>query len=218
MRRLSNPDNYDEVHAERFRLSLELLLPRLPQGARVLELGGEGTFTRMLRKTRPDVVVVHVAGDLREAQLETGGGAYDAVLCMEVIEHINDREEPRLVTEWQGSGVAHMLGQVRDNLKPGGLLFLTTPNVASLNTLHKLLSGQPPMVYRPHVREYTCWEIADLLRWAGFELIDGSPFTRESWDMTMTEAQRARLAAIAKAQGMSPYHWGENIFALGRRV
>ena len=37
---------------------------------------------------------------------------------------------------------------------------LTTPNASSLNVLHKVLMQQPPMVYRPHVREYAPHELA----------------------------------------------------------
>jgi hypothetical protein len=55
-------------------------------------------------------------------------------------------------------------------LKRGGVLILTTPNIASLFRRLRLLLGIQP-IYHYHVREYTMREVISLLREAGFETI-----------------------------------------------
>jgi hypothetical protein len=54
-------------------------------------------------------------------------------------------------------------------LKRGGILILTTPNIASLFRRLRLLLGLQP-IYRHHVREYIMKEVVSLLREAGFEI------------------------------------------------
>jgi len=54
-------------------------------------------------------------------------------------------------------------------LKHGGILILTTPNIASLFRRLRLLLGIQP-TYHYHVREYTMREVVSLLREAGFEI------------------------------------------------
>lgn len=63
-----------------------------------------------------------------------------------------------------------VLSRINNALKPGGILILTTPNIASLFRRLRLLLGIQP-IYRYHVREYTMKEVLSLLREAGFELV-----------------------------------------------
>ena len=62
------------------------------------------------------------------------------------------------------------LEQGKQGPEAGGVLVLTTPNVASLFRRLRLLLGIQP-VYRYHVREYTMSEVLALLREAGFEVV-----------------------------------------------
>jgi 2-polyprenyl-3-methyl-5-hydroxy-6-metoxy-1,4-benzoquinol methylase len=103
------------------------------RGRRVLDIGcGEGYGSAMLSRSAPEVVGVDYSpaaisharqayqgqnlrfesGDAR--QLTFSSGAFDAVTCFEVIEHIEDDES--------------LLASVARVLRPGGWLILSTPN------------------------------------------------------------------------------------------
>lgn len=209
-------NDYNSVHARRFALSLEWVLRLLPpNGGRVLELGGGGEFTRMLCDAMlPRVELVQSQGDLRSVRLPDD--PFDLVLCMEVIEHIHDQARAGIPTEWEGTGAAHLMGEIARVLRPGGALFLTTPNAASANVLHKVITGQAPMVYRPHVREYTCWEIDALVKAAGLRLERIE--TLEPWANSMPAGMRERIGAFLRSLGVDTEMRNEDIFAIARKA
>lgn len=178
---------YDDVHAKRFERSLQQIKEHLKPGARILELGGGGHFTEQLRAEGYDVTISQ--GDLRYASLPVG---FDAALCMEVLEHIHDQESV-IPTEWRGTGATHMLRQAHISLKPGGLLFITTPNADSINVINKVVHRQGPMVYRPHVREYSVKELMKVVFDAGFALK-----SYETWDPWHNSIDPAWEHAITK--------------------
>ena len=92
---------------------------------------------------------------------------FDVVLACELIEHVI----------WDP---ARMLLECYRVLASGGALVLTTPNVASLTSVHRVLAGETnPQVYShypaarietPHIREYTASELEDLLTCCGFRI------------------------------------------------
>lgn len=207
----SDPNGYDLVHQRRFALTLAYLRTRLTEG-RLLELGGAGAFTEQLRAA--GFAVNNSGGDLRFANHE---GGYDAVLCCEVLEHIHDQCDKGIPTEWNGTGAGHMLKAAFNATKPGGYLVLTTPNADSLNVINKVIHRQGPMVYRPHVREYTCHEVAELVRSAGFEVQDLR--TEEPWDNSMDHAWRKVITTLlTNAFGPAGLvNRGEDIFVLARK-
>ena len=95
-------------------------------------------------------------------------GYFSLVLCCEMVEHL--LRDPM-----------HMLLEIRRVLEPAGHVLLTTPNCASLTSLACVLHGRRnPQVYacysranpddRPHVREYTAYEMGELVKAAGFEV------------------------------------------------
>src|SRR6202521_314677 len=98
---------------------------------------------------------------------------FDTVLACEIIEHL--LHDPM-----------HMLLEIRRVLIDQGTLILTTPNIASLTSVARLLEarGNPQICSRyanpqrdparlevPHVREYTPRELRDALHAAGFEIV-----------------------------------------------
>jgi 2-polyprenyl-3-methyl-5-hydroxy-6-metoxy-1,4-benzoquinol methylase len=104
--------------------------------------------------------------DLIQDGLPGEPGAYDAITCFAVIEHL--AESPRRILE-----AMYRL------LKPGGCVVLTTPNHGWLRTRLRLLAGRSahdpladwwsPAFYG-HVREYTLDELRQMLAWSGFEV------------------------------------------------
>ena len=97
-------------------------------------------------------------------------GAFDLVLCCEMIEHL--LHDPM-----------RMMLEIRRVLADGGRLILTTPNVVSFTAVARVLHAREnPQLFSmytdprkpsgetevPHVREYTPAELEEVLRSAGF--------------------------------------------------
>src|SRR5437763_11346969 len=90
--------------------------------------------------------------------------SFDVVLFFEVLEHLQN--DP-----------IRVLLEIKRVLKRRGRLILTTPNVARLENVLRLTSGQniydPYSDYGPysrHNREYNKHDLARLLKFCGFEL------------------------------------------------
>jgi SAM-dependent methyltransferase len=202
-------------------------------GGRVLELGSYGYVAAALERVLGyreirgayysatpgcDRKTLRIAGqpefsvdiDLFDAERHVypyDDASIDVVLCCELIEHLV--HDPM-----------HLLFECHRVLSDGGLLVVTTPNVASFTSVACTLHGfRNPQVYSvyptpgacdtPHVREYTAWELADALKAAGFEVealftdrIAGYDegawvkplLEREGWDTTLRGEQTYCLA------------------------
>jgi 2-polyprenyl-3-methyl-5-hydroxy-6-metoxy-1,4-benzoquinol methylase len=82
--------------------------------------------------------------------------SYDAALVLEVIEHVFHTQV--------------LLRSLRECLRPGGFLVLTTPNVAHLHWRLRALLGQPPRGEGYHVRFFTYRRLLAELQQAGFSV------------------------------------------------
>lgn len=162
------------VHEEAFTL----LRAHLAPPARVLELGaGSGAFTKRLLNAGFQVeavdldpngwphedVPLHVV-DLNEARWPLPELVYDAVVAVEVIEHL---ENP-----------SAFLRACRRHLRPGGLLVLTTPKVASLASRRALILRGHLAFFRPgtlfaagHRTILPWWLLEDLLQLEGYDVV-----------------------------------------------
>jgi len=119
--------------------------------------------------------------DLERDSLGMEDGSADCAVLSEVIEHIN----PYYVN--------HTLSEINRILKVGGKLIITTPNIASFFRRLKLLTGKTP-IYRLHVREYTKYEVEELLRNSGFKILES--FYSEVNDLHFVEANPYDLLRI----------------------
>lgn len=136
------------------------------QGAQVLGIDGNEEAIRFARETflAPNVEFKQGLVD----EVFACDAPPDKIYCLEVIEHIyfNQGKE--------------MLANFYRLLKPGGHLFLTTPNYRSLWPVIEWAMGKfskaAPMDEAQHVAHYNGALLSDSIRQAGFDLVSLSSF------------------------------------------
>lgn len=196
---------YAHEDCERFIRSVQMI----PAGVTsVLEIGGNPYFTTLLMKWfRPEIEVTctnffgrdwsaksqKIEIDMPAGERETyhiafencnveedrlPDGPFDCVLFCEVLEHMTN--DP-----------LHPLREINRVLKDGGHLVLTTPNVARLENVARLMGGHnlydPYSAYGPygrHNREYTKHELNEVLIHCGF-----APETLQTHDVHQNRAE-----------------------------
>ena len=186
---------YFEKHLQRLARTLTLV-PRPRSSGRILELGCYMQITPFLHHWRgysevrgayygaPGRVVqksasvrggaFEVVVDLFDAERDRypyDDGSFETVLACEIIEHLV--RDPM-----------HLFLECRRILEEGGRLIVTTPNIASLTSVARVLHGYDnpqissayPQIRAeapdeiPHVREYTAFEVRAALEAAGYEI------------------------------------------------
>ncbi len=150
--------------------------------------------------------------DLERDRFPYADGTFDLVLFCEVLEHLT-------------ANPVHTLAEIHRVLRPGGLLVLSTPNVARFQSLLALVRGRN--VYDPyhlgaqlqgsrHSREYTLAELGQLVGGCGFRLdrledVDACPSPNPLRRLARTMA----LGALARIAG-GRYH--SNLFVCATRT
>jgi len=153
---------------------LKLVEEYCGQGSMVLDLGAQPfIISCALRKMGYNVIALDIDPEpytrIAEAcnvnavrcdleRDELGVDNADCAVFTEVLEHLHYYYAPLV------------LNKINRALKPGGVLILTTPNIASLFRRLRLLLGIQP-IYRYHARECITKEVISLLREAGFEIV-----------------------------------------------
>jgi len=166
------PPAHDPLRAQR----LVLLEPLLRAEDRLLDAGcGDGRALELLRSRSSGAVGVDISWNALQAaqrsaptgrwvcaaldrDLPFADGSFDVVLCCEVIEHLLD--------------VPAALRALHRVLRPGGLLFLSTPYHGLAKNLALAVFGfdrhfDPA---GPHIRFFTVRSLTKLLRQVGFRV------------------------------------------------
>jgi SAM-dependent methyltransferase len=157
------PDVPEENYWYRRHLAVYEWIGARVLGRRVLDMAcGEGYGSEVLSRTSGDVVGVDANPEAHEharlryqrenlsferGLVETYGepGTFDAVVFLQTIEHVQDP--------------AAVLGHFRELLAPGGVAYITTPNLLTLAPAGAEKSDNPW-----HLKEYRADEFAALCR------------------------------------------------------
>jgi SAM-dependent methyltransferase len=177
---------YWDIHQFRFEfLKQEILKLPLSNGAEVLDVGcfppiifnflkEQGFAVSGIASQHEKMMDTNIAVlNIETERFPWENNTFELAVLTEVIEHLPHSP----VTP---------LEEVKRVLKPGGYVVITTPNAAKLHHRLKLLAGQSTSfpihqlrevkhgdgsLYHLHNREYTLGELAQLLEWAGLEVV-----------------------------------------------
>lgn len=215
MRFLEQANAKEPWHNRRYLETFERIRGSLTPGTAVLDLGGRSPFTDLLEHHGRASVTCE-GFDLR-ARFPLPDCSFDLVLCMEILEHVKDRETGHLgeLSTFTFSGIINCLRESWRVLMPGGLFVLTTPNVCSYRSVLNLLEHRHPYQYPPHNRELALTDVGRLLAECGFVTE-----TLTAFDAWSNGGRRARLLGVALAtllMGFSVRHRQDDILALARR-
>ena len=231
---LQGADSYHVKHIARLARTVEILVSENLSG-KMLEIGTTGFVPIMCGELLPDLEIevtrlkedsppVAVASDtsfsvgrytknlrcydadLEYSTLPVEDGTFDAVLCCEVLEHMEI--DPMFLLE-----------EINRVLKKDGVLIVTTPNVLSSRGLHKILAGIEPYFYmhyhksreyHRHNYEYSAKSLRALLSNAGFSGRLWSEDLFEDGIPTAISAFRTMNAQIEE--------YGDNLIAIQQKV
>lgn len=160
-----------------FRERIFYLKQFLPPGSSILDFGcGQGIFVKIAKKFGYQVFGYDIdpkaTADFYSLK-EIPNHFFDAVVCFDVIEHVDNPQK--------------ILKNIRQKLKPNGLLFLTTPN--RLGLAGRIIKNKFwGLVPQGHKNVFTLSQMEGLLKTAGFKIIEAKTnliawwyFTKINW-------------------------------------
>jgi SAM-dependent methyltransferase len=192
--------------------AIEHLLRYLSPGSRVADVGcGQGAFALRMADAGLDVVGIDLvpAGEqaserfsyqeldlfdasAREQFLDRHRSSFDAVVLLEVIEHVHD--------PWETLRFARAL------LREGGVLLLSTPNITSFYSRFRFLTGGRFHQFEPldleygHINPMTALMVQTVLTETSFELVEkapGPPMPVFVWDTAIRSIGHRLFQAVA---------------------
>lgn len=165
--------DYIDLHFTRLLEAINVIRGTLPNGGKVLDYSSMGFFNHAVEKLLANCHHTTVTGvnyELDEYVSRYGEEKYDLCINTEVLEHL--LYDP-----------SHMFFSINKMLKPGGHLFLSTPNAISLANCINVMNGRAPtlwnqlnittkLYYERHNRDWTPFEVSQILHEHGFAVID----------------------------------------------
>jgi predicted SAM-dependent methyltransferase len=206
---------YIDTHFDRLLHTLNTVAELLPEQGRLVDYSAAAFFGHALAQLRPGVEQTSVTGVNFERDkyvVRFGHERFDFCLNTEVLEHL--LYDP-----------AHMAFAINRLLKPGGQLFLTTPNAISLVNALRLMNGYAPTLwnqvkpdqpyYERHNREWTPFEVARLLEEHGFEVLE--TYTEDFYATTRQMLARHRDHGDYLRRHSSHQYHGDTICVVARK-
>jgi SAM-dependent methyltransferase len=143
--------------------------------------------------------------NVENSQFPYADNFFEVVLFCEVLEHL--AKDPH-----------RALLEIKRVLKPGGILILSTPNVARIENVIKILLGaniydpySKHGIYGRHNREYSRHELFLLLKHCGFEFEDA--FTSDcNQPKGLDQKYLKKIKKLLKSEGNRLYDMGQHIF------
>ena len=204
-------NDYDHIHAVRFRETVKVFGAYLSKAKTILELGGHSRLG-IFAKEALGVEYCGYEGELREPY-DLPSETFDCVLCLEVIEHLKDARSSETTMDdiacWNYSGVMNLLQESYRLTKPGGLLLVTTPNAASVDVIGRVLAGDSPQMFNPHVRELAPKQVKAFAELVGFRLVSFGTFF--AWRECPQEL-RKKLLDLITSLGFDPTNRGDDAY------
>tara|TARA_R110000868_G_scaffold179410_1_gene419428 strand:+ start:32 stop:763 length:732 start_codon:yes stop_codon:yes gene_type:complete len=235
---LRNVDDsdYGKIHRQRFIESYKFLdrhmqmqTGTLAGDMRILDLASYGTFASLVKEIKPWINIAKSDYfDLRYP-FPIADNTYDVVCFMEALEHLKDQDSTNPVgsqlylddiSEYSQSGIKNCMREIARILKPGGILFLTTPNINSWTAVHRALNFYSPTFYIPHVKEFSVQEIHQLHREVGLK-INRLETPDNCHGLQSVANNRGRLGKLIEAcilAGYSPDLRGDCIFSIATKI
>jgi SAM-dependent methyltransferase len=202
---------YLKPHKKRIHASLEWVAPYMRDNVSLLELGSD-LLSKVFKRLYPALFAECTVTDLRYS-LPIPSERYDVIVNTELLEHLKDQVESP-IDHFDFSGFNTLLSESYRLLKPGGVMFVTTPNAASIGVIYRTLMAFPPHYHIPHVREYTVHELKRSLEEHHFsvERIE----TLDVYDDLPEDAVKSIRKILVK-NGYTPHYRGDCTFIVARK-
>jgi len=178
-----------------------------------VDLGVESVTSDYWRFKFPGVLWQNTDWDLRYPW-KLPESSVDLIVCTEMVEHLSDQPNDIFNEGFYKLGFIALLNESYKALKPGGHLFITTPNAASVLHIKLALQGDPPWFFIKHVREYTLNEVLNQTREAGFEIIRARDIHCMS---IMAFSDFSPIFQILLENGFSTNGRGDDLFVVARK-
>lgn len=147
-------NSYYNTHKKRYETTLDIIreYKLLKNGNRVLSLGPCESLKHMILnefKVKIDETDCDLRYEIKNQE------KYNLVLCLEVIEHIKDREssDTNCLSTFTGSGIKSLISESYRLLNEGGYFLLSTPNIHCYKTLYNWFNKDDLLTYSLHPRE-----------------------------------------------------------------
>jgi SAM-dependent methyltransferase len=219
LRQEAKTDGYLSVHMDRFVESYLEIKPLLKPGIKIIDIGSYGHLTKVIKHFHEGIEIDTTDFDLREP-FPIESAKYDLALCMEVIEHIKDREPKNIdeAAKHTGNGAYSMLCEINRILKHEGKLFLTTPNINSWLSIIRMMEHNDPKCFAPHPKEYSVNELFNMVCACGFNIDNFR--TLDLWpNGNKAHALKVkRLRNYMVSEFFNEHHRGDNIFIMANSV
>ena len=202
------------THANRILLSEKWIgkaLSHLPSDSLALDLGAESVASDYLRYKFPQAKWENTDFDVRYPW-KIPASSVDLIVCTELVEHLSDQPNEKFNEGFYKLGFITLAEESFKALKPGGYMFLSTPNAASVIHLWATARATPPWFFIKHVREYILSEVTGQLQYAGFEIVEARDVHCMTIWMDHTPVFRMLLENGFPVEGR-----GDDLFVLVRK-